>query len=133
MINTGALPSALLGTACAALGIYMRPRIPSPENVTKTIAASATVSVPVLGWILWHGQILATSLPFLATTVIAGEIRDRRQRTSPQQEDADTVRHMVSHADMPETDSAHTLGASLGPVDADMLAALQDVFVSQPE
>ncbi|MBR7826242.1 hypothetical protein KDK95_08015 [Actinospica sp. MGRD01-02] len=97
MNNAGALASIAAGIVCATGGIAARPKVPDARNKNRTILAATAAAIPVLGWILWIGHPLATSLGFIGATIAAGLLRDQlhaasARRTAASDTDASNAR-----------------------------------------
>jgi hypothetical protein len=71
-----------VGIVCATVGIAARPKVPDSGNKSRTILAATAAAVPVLGWIMWIGHPLATSLGFISATIAAGQLRDQLRGAS---------------------------------------------------
>jgi len=75
-----ACTSAAVGSACALAGIFAGPRVPERINLDRALAITATAATAACAWALWHRELAATALTFVAVTYIAGELRARRAR-----------------------------------------------------
>jgi cytosine/uracil/thiamine/allantoin permease len=75
-----ACTSAAVGSACALVGVLTGPRVPERVNLDRAMAVTATAATAACAWALWHHELAATTLTFVAVTYVAGELRARRVR-----------------------------------------------------
>ena len=73
-----ACTSAAVGSACALAGVLAGPRLPERINLDRALAVTATAATAACAWALWHHELAATALTFVAVTYVAGELRARR-------------------------------------------------------
>jgi hypothetical protein len=75
-----ACTSVAVGSACALAGVLAGPRVPERINLDRALAVTATAATTACAWALWHHELAATTLTFVAVTYIAGELRAHRVR-----------------------------------------------------
>ncbi len=67
-----------VGTLASLAGVYAGPRVPERTNLDWALAAAVIASATAAGWGLLHQRLLATMIPFVLVTCLAGEWRTRR-------------------------------------------------------
>jgi cytosine/uracil/thiamine/allantoin permease len=78
VLTVNACISAVVGTACALAAVFAGPRVPERINMDRALAVTATAATAACAWALWHHELAATMLTFIAVTYIAGDLRARR-------------------------------------------------------
>lgn len=71
------LVSVAVGSLVAWAGVYAGPRVPERTNLDRALGAGLLAAATALVWGFMHNQLLATMLPFLLVSYVAGQRRAR--------------------------------------------------------
>lgn len=99
-MSSSVLVSVAIGLGCAVGGVLANPKAPSRADTGRAVLIAVLAVVPVLAWMLWRGQIIATMLPFLAGS-LTGELRSRLFASGARDESTEPV-----SADSPQADGS---------------------------
>ena len=82
MSDVSVLSSVAVGALAALAGVYAGPRVPGRTNLDWALAAAVVAAATAVGWGIAHHRLLATMIPFVLVTYLAGEWRTRRAAKS---------------------------------------------------
>jgi hypothetical protein len=77
------LASAVVGAVCAAAGVYAVAPVPERAEMDRALLRTAVAMAAACAWALWWDEVLATLLPFIATTFLLGRLRVRALEHPP--------------------------------------------------